>query len=153
MTLLQIRNPPGTLRDKLGRIDVVFVRACFDITLVAEPSICSGNTLVLAATSSTIIALTWGGVSYLWSSWRVLVPLLLGLVGLAVFFIYEAKFALHPVVCLLRLCVPRTLTNKDIGALRTFVQSDLFQWLLSDFHQLIDARRIGLFVHTVLCEL
>lgn len=52
----------------------------------------------MGSTVATVIALTWGGTTHPWSSYQVLVPLILGLVGLVVFFIYEAKFAEEPVV-------------------------------------------------------
>jgi hypothetical protein len=48
-----------------------------------------------------MIALTWGGIQFPWSSARVLVPLILGLLGLAGFLVYEAKLAQHPIVCCL----------------------------------------------------
>jgi hypothetical protein len=44
-----------------------------------------------------IIGLTWGGVTYSWSSWRVLVPLLLGLFGI-VLFVYLERFSKHPTI-------------------------------------------------------
>ncbi|KAG8874652.1 hypothetical protein FRB97_005748 [Tulasnella sp. 331] len=58
----------------------------------------SGNFLVVSATTATIIGRTWGGVRYPWSSWHVLVPLVLGFVGLAGFLVYEANFPVEPVV-------------------------------------------------------
>ncbi|KAG8899736.1 hypothetical protein FRB99_006465 [Tulasnella sp. 403] len=57
-----------------------------------------GNALVIVATTISVVALTWAGVKYPWSSYRVLVPLILGLAGLAAFLFYEAKFATDPVV-------------------------------------------------------
>ncbi|KHN94125.1 multidrug resistance protein Fnx1 [Metarhizium album ARSEF 1941] len=41
-----------------------------------------GNALLVASVASVLVALTWGGVKYLWSSWRTMVPLILGLAGL-----------------------------------------------------------------------
>lgn len=58
----------------------------------------SGNILVIASTTAVVIGVTWGGVQYPWSSARVLVPLILGLVGLAGFFVYEATLAHNPIV-------------------------------------------------------
>ncbi|KAG8907585.1 hypothetical protein FRB99_003509 [Tulasnella sp. 403] len=57
-----------------------------------------GNLLVVVATTITVIALTWAGIKYPWSSYKVLVPLILGLLGLVAFFLYEARFAKEPVV-------------------------------------------------------
>lgn len=39
-----------------------------------------------------------GGVSYAWSSWRTLVPLLLGAAGLVVFVLYEEYIAAEPLI-------------------------------------------------------
>ncbi|KAG8908872.1 hypothetical protein FRC01_007214 [Tulasnella sp. 417] len=52
----------------------------------------------MASTTATVIALTWAGTTHPWSSYQILVPLILGLVGLVAFFIYEANFAEEPVV-------------------------------------------------------
>lgn len=46
-----------------------------------------------------MIALTWAGILHPWSSFQVLVPLIMGVVGLAIAMIYEFFFALHPSVC------------------------------------------------------
>ncbi len=45
--------------------------------------------LVIASTVSLMIALTWGGVQYAWVSPRVLVPLVVGAVGLLAFLAIE----------------------------------------------------------------
>lgn len=44
------------------------------------------------------IGLTWGGITAPWDSATVLVPLVLGLVGLVVFIAYEATLATDPLV-------------------------------------------------------
>ncbi|OJZ85201.1 hypothetical protein ASPFODRAFT_136968 [Aspergillus luchuensis CBS 106.47] len=49
-----------------------------------------GNTLFILSMISVLIALSWGGSQYPWSSFRVIVPLVLGFIGFAVFFLYEA---------------------------------------------------------------
>lgn len=68
-------------RDKLKRIDV------------------AGNSLLVASTVSALIALTWAGAEYPWSSYRILVPLIIGLVGLAGFFVLEgSSWVLEPVM-------------------------------------------------------
>ena len=58
----------------------------------------SGNLLVIASSSVAVIGLTWGGVKYPWGSYQVLLPLILGLVGLVAFFAYEAFVPVEPVV-------------------------------------------------------
>ena len=45
-----------------------------------------------------IIALTWGGIQFAWTSAHVLVPLVLGLCGIGVWLIYEHKWAPYPIV-------------------------------------------------------
>ena len=67
---------------------------------------CSGNLLVTSSTTSCMIALTWGGIQFPWTSAHVLVPLILGLVGLALFLMYEALFATEPLVSNLACGIP-----------------------------------------------
>ncbi|KAJ5679515.1 hypothetical protein N7462_007759 [Penicillium macrosclerotiorum] len=57
-----------------------------------------GSILFVASLSSFLIPLTWGGIMYEWDSWHTLVPLILGLVGLAGFVLYEKDFAQQPLV-------------------------------------------------------
>ena len=59
---------------------------------------CSGNLLCIGSTTAFVIGLTWGGVTHPWSSASVLVPLIVGAVGLVVFVAYEAIFAKEPIV-------------------------------------------------------
>lgn len=99
LIFLNLRIPPGTIKEKLRRIDWI------------------GNALVIAATTSCVIALTWGGIQYAWSSARILVPLILGLSGLIVFFVYEFTVAKHPIVSY-QLMATRTGLS---GYLQTFV--------------------------------
>jgi hypothetical protein len=58
----------------------------------------SGITMVMSSSTAVVIALTWGGAEYSWSSAPVLVPLTVGMAGLAVFLMYEARYAKHPLV-------------------------------------------------------
>ncbi|KAG9002658.1 hypothetical protein FRB90_011342 [Tulasnella sp. 427] len=69
-----------TLGNKMRRLDLV------------------GNAIVIASTTISIVALTWAGIQHPWTSAAVLVPLILGLLGLGVFFVYEAKVPIEPVV-------------------------------------------------------
>jgi len=101
MLFLRLKTPAGTVREKLGRMDWI------------------GNFMVIAASSAVIIALTWGGIQYPWSSWRVLAPLCAGVVGLAAFLLYEVKFARYPIV-------PYSLMSTATGLsgyLQTFIAS------------------------------
>lgn len=57
-----------------------------------------GTVLFICSTTSVLIPITWGGVSYAWSSWRTLVPLILGICGEVVFVAYEYFFAKEPLI-------------------------------------------------------
>lgn len=77
---LRLKTPQDDFQTKMRRMDWI------------------GNGLIILATTLTVVALTWAGVKYPWSSYQVLVPLILGLGLTAAFFVYEAKFAIEPVV-------------------------------------------------------
>ncbi|KAI9510085.1 major facilitator superfamily domain-containing protein [Russula earlei] len=80
MLFLRLKTPPATLKEKLEKMDII------------------GNVLVTGSTTSVVIGLTWGGITYPWSSAHVLSPLVIGLVGLCVFIIYEINLCKPPVV-------------------------------------------------------
>jgi EmrB/QacA subfamily drug resistance transporter len=61
----------GSLSEKLRRIDY------------------AGNAILMMSVVSVLIALTWGGTRYSWGSYRIVVPLVLGLLGIIGFHIYE----------------------------------------------------------------
>jgi MFS family permease len=96
---LKLRIPPGSFKEKIGRMDWI------------------GNAIVMASSTAIVIALTWGGIQFSWSSVQVLVPLILGLVGIAAWFIYEGTFATHPIVPY-RLLSNRTSLS---GYIQTFI--------------------------------
>ncbi|KAF7520304.1 hypothetical protein G7054_g12805 [Neopestalotiopsis clavispora] len=48
-----------------------------------------GTVILIAAVTSVLIGLSYGGTVYVWSDARVIVPLLLGLLGLVLFHAYE----------------------------------------------------------------
>lgn len=58
----------------------------------------TGSVIFVAATTSLLIPITWGGIMYEWSSWRTLVPLLLGVFGLVSFVIYSVRFSSEPLI-------------------------------------------------------
>lgn len=70
----------SSLADKLRRVDWI------------------GSVLFIGSTTSFLIPITWGGVSYAWDSWRVLAPLIIGIVGLAVFVVFEEYVAKEPLI-------------------------------------------------------
>jgi hypothetical protein len=70
--------PAGSWSEKLGRIDF------------------AGNAIFIASTVSLLIGVTWGGTEYPWRSANVLVPLILGFVGIGLFLAYEWTIAKNP---------------------------------------------------------
>ncbi|KAF2962636.1 hypothetical protein GQX73_g10936 [Xylaria multiplex] len=86
-----------------------------------------GNILLIAATVSILYATTYGGTREPWSSWRIIVPLVLGLLGLFAFGVLEsAKFIQEPVI------PPRLFTNRTSATVFavTFLNSALLYWVL-----------------------
>lgn len=57
-----------------------------------------GSFLFVASLTSFLIPITWGGTMYAWDSWHTLVPLILGVAGLAGFCMYERFIATQPLI-------------------------------------------------------
>ncbi|KAF2234802.1 MFS general substrate transporter [Viridothelium virens] len=56
-----------------------------------------GNAIFIAAVVALLIALTDAGTLYAWSSWRIIVPLVLGFVGIGLFVLFErSRFCIEP---------------------------------------------------------
>ncbi|KAJ6131688.1 Major facilitator superfamily domain general substrate transporter [Penicillium samsonianum] len=86
-----------------------------------------GNILIMGATAAVLCALTYGGSRYAWSSWRIIVPLVLGLVGLVIFMIFEqSRFCREPVV------PPRLFKNRTslVVFINTYLFTVLLYWVL-----------------------
>ena len=88
------RYPP--LEAKKDGLDV----STPSIVVLASSNIsgCSGNLLVITSSTIFIIGLSWGGTVYPWSSAHVVATLALGIAGFIVFLVYEAKWAVNPIV-------------------------------------------------------
>ena len=83
----------------------------------------SGNILVIGSTTSALLALTWGGIQYPWDSAHVLVPLIIGFVGIFAWVLYEIMVPLEPTIPF-RLLSNRTSISGYIGtALQGFIIS------------------------------
>lgn len=67
-----------------------------------------GSVLFIGSTTSFLIPISWGGVSYAWDSWRTLAPLIIGIIGLIFFVIFEEFLAKEP---LIRMDVFKNRTN------------------------------------------
>ena len=100
---LRLQLPPGALGSKLNRFDWV------------------GAILLTASTTSFLMPVSWGGVLFVWSSFRTLVPLFVGICGLFGFVLYEIYVARTPLIPLLIFC-SRTAAVSYFG---TFVHSIL----------------------------
>ncbi|KAJ5510574.1 Major facilitator superfamily domain general substrate transporter [Penicillium expansum] len=86
-----------------------------------------GNILIMGATAAILCALTYGGSRFPWSSWRIVVPLVLGLVGLVIFMVFEqSKFCAEPVV------PPRLFKNRTslVVFINTYLFTVLLYWVL-----------------------
>ena len=77
---MKLNLVPASIAHKLKRVDWL------------------GNAIFIAATTSFLIPITWGGVQYSWRSWHTLVPLLIGIAGLVGFTVYENNVAAEPTI-------------------------------------------------------
>ncbi|KIK58928.1 hypothetical protein GYMLUDRAFT_44966 [Collybiopsis luxurians FD-317 M1] len=78
--LLNLKRPAGTLSQKLREIDWL------------------GNLIIILASISLGIGLTWAGTEHPWGSSQTLVPVILGLFGMVLFYLWEKIVARHPLV-------------------------------------------------------
>ncbi|KAJ5160272.1 uncharacterized protein N7482_007276 [Penicillium canariense] len=56
----------------------------------------SGATMALLGPGSILIGLSWGGISYKWTQWQTLMPIIVGVATLVAMTFYESMWALHP---------------------------------------------------------
>ncbi|OJD32107.1 major facilitator superfamily protein [Diplodia corticola] len=97
----------GTLASRLARIDF------------------TGNILLMSSVVAVLIPLTWGGTLYTWSSWHILVPLFIGIVGLAAFLYHQKRYAAEPTMPL------RVYANSTslLAYILTFLHGIEMSWL------------------------
>ncbi|KAI4137691.1 MAG: hypothetical protein L6R39_007150 [Caloplaca ligustica] len=57
-----------------------------------------GAILLMASATPLLMSISWGNVMFPWSSWRTIVPLVLGLAGLVAFVVYEGTVPREPIV-------------------------------------------------------
>ena len=79
------------------------------VELLTSP--CSGNFIIISGTTLALLALTWGGIRYPWDSAHVLAPLIIGVVLILVFFVYEAFIPREPTTPLDVLKSPTALSG------------------------------------------
>jgi EmrB/QacA subfamily drug resistance transporter len=85
----------------------------------------TGNILLVASITSILLALTWGGGQEPWSSWRAILPLVLGLLGLPLFLLFETR--VQEPTTPLRLFSNRTSL---VGFWCAFMHNMLIFWIL-----------------------
>jgi len=93
---LNLHFTPSSMGAKLRRVDWL------------------GTVIFVGSATSLLVPLTWGGVSYPWSSWRTIVPLVIGIVGLIAFIPYEKYLATEPLIRL-NVFTQRTAAASYIG--------------------------------------
>lgn len=86
-----------------------------------------GNVVIMASSVAILYALTYGGSLFSWSDARVIVPLVLGLLGLVLFFFLESSPWIKEPVTPVRLFTHRT--GAIIG-INTFLNSALLYWAM-----------------------
>ncbi|KAJ6464072.1 hypothetical protein C8R45DRAFT_1220153 [Mycena sanguinolenta] len=113
-TLVNFDPPAGVFKDRVRILDW------------------PGMLLIMASSTSIVIALTWSGVQYKWSSAHVLAPLLVGLFGLGAFIVYEKRVVANPIT-------PFSLfTNRTAcsGYIQTFLIHFISLAVICTFHYL-----------------
>ena len=106
---LHVKSKRLTVTEGLKRIDII------------------GNAIIISSSVSILFALTYAGSPYSWSSWHILVPLILGFCGYSAFIIFEgSKFCPDPVIPL-RLFNNRTSV---VVYVNTFINSMLLYWVM-----------------------
>ncbi|KAL4931818.1 major facilitator superfamily domain-containing protein [Aspergillus undulatus] len=90
---LKLRHDPISLREKLRQVDY------------------AGAILFTASLTSFLIPLSWGGVMYDWNSWRTLVPLILGGVGMVAFTVFECYVSARPLIPMAIFRTPTIVIN------------------------------------------
>ena len=85
----------------------------------------AGNAIFVCATTSILVALTNGGTKQPWSSWRSIFPLVAGLAGLGLFYLFEiSKLCVEPSL------PPQLFANRTSATAYalTFVHTLLMYW-------------------------
>lgn len=108
-SVLQVRYTKDSARNSLKRIDL------------------GGNALLITSVVAVLIALTWGGDKYSWASWHIIVPLILGLLGIIAFLIVESTTLVPEPTMPVRLFANRTSLG---GYALTFIHGILLYWAL-----------------------
>jgi MFS family permease len=86
-----------------------------------------GNALFIASITAVLLGLLLGGTTFPWSSWRILLPIILGFLGWAAFHIYQ----MSP-WCAVPTIPPRLFSNPTsaVGFLLSFASGVLLEWIV-----------------------
>ncbi|KAF7797451.1 hypothetical protein EIP86_008648 [Pleurotus ostreatoroseus] len=77
---LRVRTPEGSVWSKLKRVDWV------------------GNFIIIAGSTLSIVGITFGGIQFPWVSAQVLAPLIIGIVVIILFILYEKHVPSEPAI-------------------------------------------------------
>ncbi|KAF7537306.1 hypothetical protein G7054_g3861 [Neopestalotiopsis clavispora] len=106
--VLRVQYKKDSMRNSLKRVDF------------------GGNALLIASVVSVLLALTWGGVEFAWSSWRTILPLVLGVLGIGSFIgIESTQWIPEPTMPI------RSFSNRTSlgGFAVAFIHSMLTYWI------------------------
>ena len=99
-----------------------------------------GNALFVLSMVSILISLSWAGTQYAWSSYHVIVPLVLGFAGSATFVLYEAsKFCVNPTMPLHIFANRTSGTAFAVTFLHTLSMISIFYFLPVYFQAVLGA--------------
>ncbi|PON28895.1 hypothetical protein TGAM01_v202003 [Trichoderma gamsii] len=112
-------------------LHVLFLRVNYDrqtaIAIKLKKVDYVGNGILIVSIVAVLVALSWGGSKYAWSSYHILVPLLLGTVGMAIFHWYETMpWVKNPTL------PPRIFTRRTPAAalIIAFINFMLLFWVI-----------------------
>lgn len=104
---MRVKYTKDTLNNSISRIDWI------------------GAAIFASSITSLLIGLIFGGAVYPWSSWHVIIPIVLGALGWITFHLYEARFCPNP-------AVPSHLFQNRTsvaGFAMTFIHSMITTWV------------------------
>ncbi|KAF2014410.1 MFS general substrate transporter [Aaosphaeria arxii CBS 175.79] len=106
---LKFKRPKSTFKEKILQIDFV------------------GNVLFMAGTISLLLGLIMGGQVHPWSSFRVIVPIVLGIIGWGFFFAWQVS-----PWCVEQTIPPRLFSNRTsaAGFVIIFLSCMLLDWVV-----------------------
>ena len=121
--------------EQVGGVALVMILAFLHVKYNKEMSLAQklkridylGNVILIGATVSILYALTYGGAQLPWSSASIVTPLVIGLVGLIAFMVFEnTSIVKEPVV------PPRLFGNRTSATVFavTFLNSALLYWVM-----------------------